>query len=198
VSIFHFKNHHLFKHTSKMTTIWWFFSTLKSRFQKNHTNLMIFKYFLILKISIPMHWNNRKLTYSHAGCHLMTCSRLNNEWISPDDKHNTHIKDLLENWKFNSDCLFLPTFYSIYLTTFFFVLSFIPFSQIVRPINAFLVVDVQNDFISGSLNISNCAAQQNGIEVSGKKLNTIDIFFPSGHERKIKVSLKCEIDWWMI
>lgn len=32
--------------------------------------------------------------------------------------------------------------------------------------NAFLVVDVQNDFISGSLNISNCSAQQNGIEVS--------------------------------
>ncbi|CAO1390218.1 unnamed protein product [Diamesa hyperborea] len=36
---------------------------------------------------------------------------------------------------------------------------------IVRPINAFLIVDVQNDFISGSLNISNCSAQQNGIEV---------------------------------
>ncbi len=39
-----------------------------------------------------------------------------------------------------------------------------------RPINAFLVVDVQNDFISGSLNISNCAAQQNGIEVSTKEI----------------------------
>ncbi|XP_070498924.1 nicotinamidase isoform X1 [Chironomus tepperi] len=35
---------------------------------------------------------------------------------------------------------------------------------IVRPINAFLVVDVQNDFISGSLNISNCGAQHNGLE----------------------------------
>lgn len=38
-------------------------------------------------------------------------------------------------------------------------------TQIVRPINAFLVVDVQNDFISGTLNISNCSAQQNGLEV---------------------------------
>lgn len=34
-----------------------------------------------------------------------------------------------------------------------------------RPTNAFLVVDVQNDFISGSLNISNCSAQHNGAEV---------------------------------
>lgn len=40
--------------------------------------------------------------------------------------------------------------------------------QIVRPLNAYLVVDVQNDFISGSLNISNCSAQQNGIEVSSQ------------------------------
>ncbi|XP_973348.1 nicotinamidase isoform X2 [Tribolium castaneum] len=36
---------------------------------------------------------------------------------------------------------------------------------IVRPISAFLIVDVQNDFISGTLNISNCSAQQNGLEV---------------------------------
>lgn len=36
---------------------------------------------------------------------------------------------------------------------------------IVRPINAFLVVDVQNDFISGTLDISNCAAQQDGSEI---------------------------------
>jgi nicotinamidase-related amidase len=28
-----------------------------------------------------------------------------------------------------------------------------------------LVVDVQNDFISGTLNISHCAARQNGAEV---------------------------------
>lgn len=38
--------------------------------------------------------------------------------------------------------------------------------QIVRPVSVFLIVDVQNDFISGTLNISNCAAQQNGLEVS--------------------------------
>lgn len=38
--------------------------------------------------------------------------------------------------------------------------------QIVRPVNAFLIVDVQNDFISGSLDISNCSAQQKGHEVS--------------------------------
>ncbi|XP_019865695.2 nicotinamidase [Aethina tumida] len=36
---------------------------------------------------------------------------------------------------------------------------------IVRPISAFLIVDVQNDFISGTLNISNCSAQQNGLDV---------------------------------
>lgn len=36
---------------------------------------------------------------------------------------------------------------------------------IVRPVSAILIVDVQNDFISGSLNISNCSAQHNGIEV---------------------------------
>jgi nicotinamidase-related amidase len=29
----------------------------------------------------------------------------------------------------------------------------------------FLVVDVQNDFISGTLNISHCSARQNGAEV---------------------------------
>lgn len=38
--------------------------------------------------------------------------------------------------------------------------------QIVRPANAFLVVDVQNDFISGSLDIRGCSAQQNGLEVT--------------------------------
>uniref|UniRef100_A0A1B6M159 nicotinamidase n=1 Tax=Graphocephala atropunctata TaxID=36148 RepID=A0A1B6M159_9HEMI len=36
---------------------------------------------------------------------------------------------------------------------------------IVRPVSVFLIVDVQNDFISGTLNISNCSAQQNGLEV---------------------------------
>ncbi|KAI5645901.1 isochorismatase family domain-containing protein [Phthorimaea operculella] len=38
-------------------------------------------------------------------------------------------------------------------------------SEIVRPVSAFLIVDVQNDFISGSLNISKCNAQQDGSEV---------------------------------
>jgi len=37
--------------------------------------------------------------------------------------------------------------------------------QIVRPVTALVVVDVQNDFISGSLSISNCPAKQNGEEV---------------------------------
>ncbi|GBP80135.1 Troponin C, skeletal muscle [Eumeta japonica] len=37
---------------------------------------------------------------------------------------------------------------------------------IVRPVSAFLVVDVQNDFISATLNISKCNAQQDGSEVS--------------------------------
>ncbi|CAK1545379.1 unnamed protein product [Leptosia nina] len=36
---------------------------------------------------------------------------------------------------------------------------------IVRPVSAFLIVDVQNDFISGTLNISECNAQQDGSEV---------------------------------
>ncbi|XP_066999807.1 uncharacterized protein Naam [Anabrus simplex] len=37
--------------------------------------------------------------------------------------------------------------------------------KIVRPVSVFLVVDVQNDFITGALNISNCSAKQNGAEV---------------------------------
>lgn len=58
--------------------------------------------------------------------------------------------------------------YIIILNDFFFLFNakLISFSKkIVRPVNAFLIVDVQNDFISGSLNISNCSAQQNGLEV---------------------------------
>ena len=39
------------------------------------------------------------------------------------------------------------------------------FFQIVRPVSALLVVDVQNDFISGNLAISNCPAGQDGEEV---------------------------------
>lgn len=63
---------------------------------------------------------------------------------------------------------------------------------IVRPISVFLIVDVQNDFISGTLNISNCSAQQNGIEVIepiNRLLDTVEfdaVFFsldwhPSDH-----------------
>jgi len=37
--------------------------------------------------------------------------------------------------------------------------------KIVRPISALIVVDVQNDFISGSLAISNCPAGHDGEEV---------------------------------
>ena len=44
-------------------------------------------------------------------------------------------------------------------------------SQVARPTTAFIVVDVQNDFISGSLAISNCPAGQNGEDVSFEKLS---------------------------
>lgn len=37
--------------------------------------------------------------------------------------------------------------------------------KIVRPVSALIVIDVQNDFISGSLAITNCPAGQNGEEV---------------------------------
>ena len=37
--------------------------------------------------------------------------------------------------------------------------------QIVKPKSAFVIVDVQNDFISGSLAIINCPAKQNGEDV---------------------------------
>ena len=46
--------------------------------------------------------------------------------------------------------------------------------KIVRPVSALIVVDVQNDFISGSLAISNCPAQHNGEEVS--KFNSQNIW----------------------
>ncbi|EDW38557.1 GL12667 [Drosophila persimilis] len=51
------------------------------------------------------------------------------------------------------------------------------YANIVRPVNAFLIVDVQNDFISGSLDISNCSAQQQGHEILepiNKLLDTVD------------------------
>ncbi|XP_032799639.1 uncharacterized protein LOC116936568 [Daphnia magna] len=47
---------------------------------------------------------------------------------------------------------------------------------IVRPISALIIVDVQNDFITGSLSISNCPAQQNGQDVlkpTNKMLETV-------------------------
>lgn len=47
---------------------------------------------------------------------------------------------------------------------------------IVRPISAIIVIDVQNDFISGSLSLSNCPAQQNGNDVLkpiNKMLDTV-------------------------
>ena len=44
--------------------------------------------------------------------------------------------------------------------------------QIVRPQSAFIIVDVQNDFISGSLAIINCPAGQNGEDVRWKREQT--------------------------
>ena len=38
-------------------------------------------------------------------------------------------------------------------------------TKIVKPKSAIVVVDVQNDFISGSLAIKNCAAGQDGADV---------------------------------
>jgi len=38
--------------------------------------------------------------------------------------------------------------------------TFVFLLQIVRPVSAIIIVDVQNDFISGSLSLSNCPAQQ--------------------------------------
>ncbi|XP_061401566.1 nicotinamidase-like, partial [Musca vetustissima] len=51
---------------------------------------------------------------------------------------------------------------------------FLRILQIVRPVNAFLIVDVQNDFISGSLDISNCSAQQKGHEILEPTNNLLD------------------------
>ena len=56
--------------------------------------------------------------------------------------------------------------------------------KIVRPVSALLVVDVQNDFISGTLSISNCPAGQNGEDVVApinKMIETVpfDEFFYS-------------------
>jgi len=56
--------------------------------------------------------------------------------------------------------------------------------KIVRPVSALIVVDVQNDFISGSLAISNCPAKHDGEEVVApinKLIETVpfDAFFYS-------------------
>jgi hypothetical protein len=47
----------------------------------------------------------------------------------------------------------------------------------------FLVVDVQNDFISGTLNISHCSARQNGVEVrqNVKKQRVLENTFIPGY-----------------
>ena len=37
--------------------------------------------------------------------------------------------------------------------------------QTLKPVSALVVVDVQNDFIDGSLNLQNCPAGQDGSEV---------------------------------
>ena len=34
-----------------------------------------------------------------------------------------------------------------------------------KPVHALVIIDVQNDFISGSLSLSNCPAKHNGAEV---------------------------------
>ena len=44
--------------------------------------------------------------------------------------------------------------------------------QIVKPKSAFVIVDVQNDFISGSLAIKNCPAGQDGEDVV-EPINTL-------------------------
>jgi hypothetical protein len=49
--------------------------------------------------------------------------------------------------------------------------------QIVRPVSALLIIDVQNDFISGSLAISNCVAGQDGEEVNNWDQNLLCVPF---------------------
>ena len=36
---------------------------------------------------------------------------------------------------------------------------------LIKPVSAFVIVDVQNDFISGSLALSSCPAKEDGAEV---------------------------------
>ena len=53
--------------------------------------------------------------------------------------------------------------------------------KIVRPISALLVIDVQNDFISGSLSIKNCPAEQDGEEVRNLSINELTKVYPYIH-----------------
>ena len=46
-------------------------------------------------------------------------------------------------------------------------MNFILF-QIVRPVTCLIVVDVQNDFITGSLSLDKCPAGDDGFQVSSK------------------------------
>ena len=59
--------------------------------------------------------------------------------------------------------------------------------QIVQPRSAIIIVDVQNDFISGSLAISNCPARQAGEAVVGPINRMLDT---------VPFSLHCySMDW---
>jgi nicotinamidase-related amidase len=46
---------------------------------------------------------------------------------------------------------------------------------IVRPVSAALIIDVQNDFISGTLNITNCPAKHNGADVIQPINNLVEV-----------------------
>ena len=66
--------------------------------------------------------------------------------------------------------------YNGWLTKVCFIPRIIPYNstpQIVKPKSAIVIVDVQNDFISGSLAIKNCPAQQNGEDVRNCLINLI-------------------------
>ena len=52
------------------------------------------------------------------------------------------------------------------MTIHFATIVYFALLQVARPSSALVVVDVQNDFISGSLAIINCPAGQNGEDVS--------------------------------
>ena len=54
--------------------------------------------------------------------------------------------------------------------------------QVARPSSALVVVDVQNDFISGSLAIINCPAGQNGEDVSSVDIVMCVDSVASSHE----------------